>query len=177
MRSITQIVKSVTDHLQYQIELYSQIMLAIAAGWIYGIIESQWIPTNNLSGSKIFGFWYYYHVWMIALLGLCSFWLALSHITWILTNRMKYILIMCFAGLLLSALVEDISWYVTNWEPILRADWTMMKPGLGLNLGFSWIPLWYFVTSAVVVFLYWLSNKYANIGYRQYIERSKGTLS
>lgn len=170
-RSFEQISQKVT----YNIELVSQITIAVAAGWIYGIIESTWIPTNNLSGGKIFGFWYYYHVWMMALLAISSFSLAFSHIQWILKHRKKYIPIMCIAGVLLSALIEDISWYVTKWEPILRNDWTMMHPGLGLNVGFTWIPLWYFVTLSIVIFLYWLSNKYANEGYAEYI-RTRGML-
>lgn len=168
-------ISNISDKISYNIELYSQIFLAIAAGWIYGIIESQWIPTNNLSGGKIFGFWYYYHIWMMALLALSSLWLALSQIYCIILHRKKYIFLMCIAGVCLSAMVEDISWYVTNWEPILRADWTMMHPGLGLNIGFTWIPLWYFVTSAVVFFLYWLSNRYANKGYAAYEEKQMET--
>lgn len=166
------ILKTISDKVQYNIELISQILIACCAGWIYGIIESQWIPTNNLSGGKIFGFWYYYHIWMMSLLAVSSFSLALSHIEWILIHRKKYILITCVAGVFLSAMVEDISWYVTNWEPILRGDWTMMVPGLGVNFfGITWIPLWYFGVLSIVIFLYWLSNRYANKGYSKYIER------
>ena len=113
----------------------------------------------------------------MALLSVGSIWLALSQIHCIIMHRKKYILVMCIAGICFSAMVEDISWYMSSWQPILRGDWTMMSPGLGLNFfGLTYIPLWYFVTSAVVIALYWLSNKMANKGYAAYDERQMETL-
>lgn len=170
---IKKMLKAIPEEINYNIELYTQITLAIVAGWAYGIIEVFWIDTANLSGTKLFGFWHYYHIWMMVVLATPSLFLGISHLVYIIKHQKKYILIMVFAGICLAALVEDISWYTSSWQPILRTDWTMMKPGLGLNVGFTWIPLWYFVTLTVVVALYWWSNRLANIGYDAYRTRER----
>jgi hypothetical protein len=163
-------IKSILTKIQYNIELLSQLFVIFVVAGTYGFIESLYIPTDTMP-LPIGGRWSYYHIGLVIIMLATSFSLALSHIECILTNRKKYILIMCAAAFPLSLMVEDIFWFISRWQPISRSEWTMMSPGLGINLGFSWIPLWYIVVAAISVGLYFAANKYANIGHQEYLKR------
>lgn len=158
----------ISGKLNYDIETVSQLVATFIAGVDYGIIEAKWIPTGSL-GLPLFGRFSYYHIGLLVLMLVVTTALAWSHLQWILEDRKKYVLFICAAAIPLSLLIEDATWFVTRWQPIGYDEWTMIKPGLGLNLGFTWIPLWYFAILAWSVTMLYLSSKYAEKGYRAYL--------
>jgi hypothetical protein len=166
------VFRKLASKLEYEIELTSELGATFAAGIDYGIIEAKWIPTELL-GLPIFGRFSYYHVALLILMGIVSFALAWSHLHWLLTDRKKYIIFICLAALSLSVLVEDVTWFICKGKPIAYDEWTMIKPGLGINVGFTWIPLWYILALAFSLTMLYLANKYATKGYQAYIAALK----
>jgi len=162
-------IKKVLDKLAYEIELVSQLMTVFAAGIVYGVIEAKWVPTGTFD-SDVFGHWSWYHVWLVAMMLVVSMSLAMSHIRWIFTDRKKYVFLMVLAALPLSLMIEDATWFVVKWQPIAWDEWTMIVPGMGLNIGFTWIPLWYFVVTGFAATLYWLGHKYSDKGYKEWLK-------
>ncbi len=106
---------------------------------------------------------------LVVLMLVVSTALAWSHLQWILGDRKKYVLFICAAALPLSLLVEDATWFVTRWQPIAHDEWTMIRPGWGINFGITWVPFWYFVTLAWSIIMLYVSAKYAEKGYRAYL--------
>jgi hypothetical protein len=159
------------NKISYNIELISILLIVLLAGSIYGVIEALYIPTDSME-LPIFGRFSYYHVGLLSLMAVCSFSLALSHIQWILTNRKTYIILMCLAALPLSLMIEDTTWFITKWQPIGHDDWTMISPGLGFNIGFTWVPLWYILSIIVSIILFWYANKCAEKGYKIYLYKN-----
>ncbi|MGA2461656.1 MAG: hypothetical protein ABSF82_09570 [Candidatus Bathyarchaeia archaeon] len=168
MISLSSLFHLISGKLTYEIEIVSQLAATFIAGADYGVIEAKWIPTGSL-GLPLFGRFSYYHVDLLVLMLVVSTALAWSHLQWILEDKKKYVLFICAAALPLSLLIEDATWFVTRWQPIGYDEWTMMRPGWGLNLGFTWVPLWYIATLAWSVAMLYLSNKYAAKGYRAYV--------
>lgn len=164
------LLNKILHKLNYEIELVSSLFLVISISAIYGIIESWYIPTDKMA-LPLFGRWSYYHLFLLAIMFVASFSLAINHIQWILINRKKYILLMCLGSFPLSLLCEDISWFVARWTPISRDEWTMIYPGLGLNLYFSWCPLWYILAIIISGGLFWLASRYAEKGYNNFLAR------
>lgn len=162
-------LNTIINKLEYQIELVSQLATVIAFATIYGIIEAKFIPTDKME-LPLLGRFSYYHVGLLALMAVGSLSLATAHIQWLLTDKKKYVLLMCLAALPVSLMVEDIAWFVTMWRPIARDEWTMIKPGLGVFVGFTWIPLWYIIVTIFSTTLYYIANKLADKGYRAFRE-------
>ena len=160
MKTINRIIGKLT----YEMELSTQLFITIASGWVYGIIESLWIPTDGLR-LRIFGMWSFYHMWLMILMFIATSAISIVHIQEFVKHKKKYLMLMCVASLPLALMIEDISWYVTRFEPILRGDWTMGRPGLGLNIGITWIPLWYFCVTAWSTFFFWLAWLCSEKGY------------
>ncbi len=75
---------------------------------------------------------------------------------------------------MLFAMFEDASWYIVQGKAIGKNDWTMIKPGWGIDLGFTWVPYWYIAVIVVSSILIYLSNRYANIGYNLYKKQKSG---
>lgn len=158
---------SIKEKLSYEIELITQILNVCVVSFIYGHIEQRYIPTGTFQTLPgIFKMWSYYHLWMIALLSWSSLSLALSHIQWMLSDRKKYIWFICLANALASLVLEDIAWFITAGRGIGYDEWTMIKPGWGINAGFTYVPYWYLGITAACTVLYWLANKYASSGYK-----------
>jgi hypothetical protein len=155
---------------RYEIEMLSQLLIVFAAGIIYGILEALYINTDIVD-LRIFGRWSYYHVGLAALMAIVSFALALSYITRLLHNKKRYILYMCIGTFPLALLVEDATWFVVRWTPITRDEWTMMHPGLGINLGFTWIPLWYIIVITFSIVMLWLGDRAAGNGIDPIMEK------
>jgi hypothetical protein len=165
-------VNSIAGKLSYEIETISELTAAFIAGVDYGIIEAKWIPTGSL-GLPLFGRFSYYHLGLVVLMLIVATALAWSHLQWILTDRKKYVLLICAAALPLSLMVEDATWFVTRSQPIGYNEWTMIVPGLGINLGFTWLPFWYLGTLAWSLVMLYLSGKYAERGYQAYKTKMK----
>jgi hypothetical protein len=166
------LLKVIGNKLEYEIETVSQLTATTVAGIDYGIIEAKWIPTGSL-GLPLLGRFSYYHVGLLVLMLVVSSALAWSHLQWILENKRKYVLFVCTAALPLSLLIEDITWFVVQGQPIRYDEWTMIKPGWGINLGVTWIPYWYVGTVILSTALLWLANKYAEKGYQAFLARSR----
>jgi len=156
--------------LSYEIEAVTQMGAALVAGVDYGIIEARWIPTGSL-GLPLFGRFSPYHVGLLVLMLVVSTSLAWSHLEWILTDKKKYILFICLAALPFSLFIEDATWFITRWQPIAYDEWTMCRPGLGLNLGFTWIPIWYFGVLVWSAIMLHFARKYAERGYQVYLRK------
>jgi hypothetical protein len=169
MKSGTSILAVITGKLNYEIEAVSQITASLIAGMDYGIIEALWIPTGSLA-LTIYGRFSYYHVGLVVLMLVVSSALAWSHLQWIFDSRRKYVICVCSAAIPLSLLVEDITWFVTRGQPIRYDEWTMIWPSLGINAGFTWIPLWYIIVFSWSVFMLYLARKYADKGYKAYLK-------
>ncbi len=153
--------------LNWNIEIISQLILVFSMAYIYGIVEARYIPTDTMS-LPLFGRWSYYHLYLLAMMTITSFAIGWLHIQEILTHRKKYLLLMCGASLPLALMIEDVSWFLTKWQPIKQNEWTVFPTGWAIPLGFTWIPVWYLVVTAGVVVCFWLANKYAERGYRAY---------
>ena len=151
-------------HKTYASELFAQLFVVFAAAIDYGIIEAKWIPTGSLPDLPVLHHFSYYHVCLLILMAVVSFCIGLSHIKQMLTDRKKYLLFMGIGSLPLALMIEDATWFVTRWQPILRDEWTMVWPGVGINLGFTWIPLWYLLILGFSGTMFWLSHKYSKKG-------------
>lgn len=176
LKSIGRVLGATARKLSYEIETVSQLAATFVAGVDYGIIEAKWIPTGSL-GLPLLGRFSYYHVCLLVLMFVVSTSLAWSHLQWILEDEKKYLLFICAAALPLSLLIEDATWFVTRWQPISFDEWTMIRPGLGINLGFTWIPLWYVVAFAWSAIMLHLSRMYAGKGYRAYLAKISGSIN
>jgi len=164
------IIEKTYNFLSYNIELISQVVVVIWCASIYGIIEAKYIPTENMS-LPLLGRFSYYHVGLLSLMSVISFSLAICHIQWLVNHKKKYMLLSCFGCLPLSLMVEDLVWFLTRWQPIKRDEWTMITPGLGINLGITWIPLWYILTMILSMVLFYFADKYAALGYNKVGEK------
>jgi hypothetical protein len=164
--------KALVDKIGYEIELTSELVATFVAGVDYGIIEAKWIPTGSL-GLPLFGRFSYYHVALLILMAIVGSALAWSHIQWLLQNRKRYVVFICLATVPLSVLIEDITWFLVTGKPITYDEWTMIRPGLGFNLGFTWLPLWYVLVAAGSLAMFYLASKYAETGYQTYLDRLK----
>lgn len=162
-------LKNIINKFSYEIELITILFAVLAMGSTYGVIEAKWIPTDQMD-LPIMGRWSYYHVGLLTIMAVSSLSLCLCHIQWMLIDRKKYIILMCLAALPLSLMVEDAAWFVTKWRPIGENDWTMISSGLGINLGLTWIPLWYIIVILFSGGLFWLASYYAEKGYREYLK-------
>jgi hypothetical protein len=169
MKSAISILAAISGKLSYEIEAVSQITASLIAGIDYGVIEALWIPTGSL-GLPIFGRFSYYHVGLVVLMLVVSSALAWSHLQWLFDDRRKYVICVCSAAIPLSLLVEDITWFVTRGQPIRYDEWTMIRPGLGINAGFTWIPIWYLLVFSWSVIMLELARKYADKGYKAYLK-------
>lgn len=165
--SLVSAIHRVACKLSYEIEAVTQMGAAFVAGVDYGVIEAKWIPTGSL-GLPLFGRFSPYHVGLLVLMLIVSTSLAWSHLQWILEDRKKYTLFICMSALPFSLAIEDAAWFVTRWQPIAYDEWTMIKPGLGINVGFSWIPLWYFVVFAWSAVMLHFARKFADRGYQAF---------
>ena len=165
-------LRSILRKLSYQIELVTQLVVVISAGAIYGVMESKFIKTEAFD-LPVMGHFSYYHVGLLLLMTVVSFSLALSHIQHILSNRKKYMLLMALGSVPLALLVEDVTWFLVRLQPIGRGEWTMIAPGWGINLGFTWIPLWYIVVIAFSVAMFWIAGRLAEKGYQEFLARRK----
>lgn len=165
-------INQILSKLSYHIELLTILFIVFAIGITYGIIEAKWIDTSILD-LQILGRWSYYHVGLLLLMFFTCLGLCLSHIQWMLRDRKKYIIFMSVGALPLSLMVEDATWFITRWQPILYNDWTMMHPGLGINLGITWIPLWYIITILFSISMFWIANIFAKKGYEEYKKKNE----
>ena len=135
----------------YDIELISDLLVTTAAGVAYGYIEAFWVPTSvwQPSALRIFGRFAYYHIGFFALMLALTIGLVVTHYQWFDPKYYRahiiYAIATFFAIFPLAFMVEDMTWYALQLRSIGRQDWTMIRPGLGLNLGFTWVPAWYIV--------------------------------
>ena len=151
---------------RYEIEMLSQLLVVFAAGIIYGIMEAKYINTEIVD-LRIFGRWSYYHIGLFALMAIVSFALAISNMSKLLRNKKRYVLLMCIGTFPLALLIEDVTWFIVRWEPISKNEWNMIVPGLGINLGFTWIPLWYILTIWFSITMLWLGDRAAAKGIKK----------
>jgi hypothetical protein len=161
--------------LNYNIEILGLLGAVIVAASTYGWVEARFIPTSTMVVPAIpgtLGHFSIYHLGLLILMLTVSSALIWTHLEWIAAYQIRYAVSACLACLPLSLMVEDIAWFITNWQPIHRAEWTMMAPGLGINLGFSWVPLWYIVTLLVSGSLLALASRYATRGYKKFLTAS-----
>jgi len=168
MKTKPSLFRAIVSKLEYEIEAVSQLLATLVTGIDYGVIEAKWIPTGSL-GLPLFGRFSYYHICLLVLMLVVSSALAWSHLYWLQVNKKKYVVFVCAAALPLSLLVEDITWFVASWQPIRYDEWTMIRPGLGVNLGFTWVPFWYFGALAVSLLLLYLSSRFAEKGYQAHL--------
>jgi len=61
------IFKSILEKISYKIELISNLVIILAVGVTYGIIEAKWIPTDKLS-LPLLGRFSYYHIGLLILM-------------------------------------------------------------------------------------------------------------
>jgi hypothetical protein len=77
---------------------------------------------------------------------------------------------MGIAGMPLSLMIEDITWFLVNHQPIRKDEWTMIWPGAGINFfDFTYIPAWYIVVTIFSIGMYWWANKMASRGYHLHL--------
>jgi hypothetical protein len=155
-----------------EIEALSQITASLIAGIDYGIIEAWWIPTESLP-LPIYGRFSYYHVGLVVLMLIVSSALAWSHLQWIFDDRKWYVMSVCSAAIPLSLLVEDITWFVASGRPMRYGEWTMIQPGWGINVGFTWIPLWYLIVFSWSVIMLCFARRFADKGYKVYLRETR----
>jgi hypothetical protein len=162
--------------LSYEIELVTLLLLVFASGITYGVLEAIYINTDagNFKTMPLTGGHFaYYHLCLLSLMTVASFSLAVLHLQWIACHRKKYTILMGVAALPLSLMVEDITWFLVRWRPIKVDEWTVWPKGWSLNLGITYIPLWYL---AVVLFsgcLLWMAGRCATQGYKKYLTDSR----
>jgi hypothetical protein len=162
--------------LSYEIELVTLLLLVLASGVTYGILEALYVPTDTMKAKVIpwtAGHVAYYHLCLLSLMAVASFSLALLHIQWILLHRKKYTILMGVASMPLALLIEDITWFITRWQPIHRDEWTVIPKGWAFPLGFTWVPLWYLGAVAFSICLLLLASKYATQGYKKFLTSSR----
>jgi hypothetical protein len=159
--------------IAYEIELVTLMLLVVASGVTYGILEVVYIPTDTMQAKVIpgtGGHVAYYHLCLLSLMAVASFSLALTHLQWIAHHRKKYTILMGIASMPLALWIEDVTWFLTRWVPIHQYEWTVFPKGWAFNLGFTWVPIWY---PAVLLFsglLLSLASHYATIGYRAHLK-------
>jgi len=166
------ILKKFVAKIGYEMELTSELLATFVAGIDYGVIEAKWIPTEKL-GLPLFGRFSHYHIALLVLMTIVGSALAWSHIQWLLQHRRKYVVFICLATVPLSVLIEDITWFLVKQKPITYDEWTMIKPGLGVHLGFTWLPLWYILIVAWSLVMFYLSSRFAEKGYQAYLAKLK----
>jgi len=163
------LLRAFVSKVEYEIEMVSQLTATFVAGIDYGIIEAKWIPTGSL-GLPLLGRFSYYHVALLVLMLVVSTALAWSHLQWLwedMRQRFKYVLLVCASALPLSVLVEDITWFIAKGQPIHYNEWTMIRPGWGINVGFTWIPFWYIGVICLSLILLFFANRSAELGYKK----------
>jgi hypothetical protein len=158
--------------MRYLMNLMSLILLVLASGITYGILEAKYIPTDTAGFATIpwlGNHFAYYHLCLLSLMTVASFSLAILHLRDMAEHRKKYMLLMGFAMLPLSLLIEDITWFCTRWTPIHRNEWTVFPAGWALNLGVTYIPLWYLAVLIFSTLCLWLADHYAKIGSKKFL--------
>ena len=112
----------------HNIEILTQLLLVFVAAITYGILEAFWIPTSTMNAQKIpyIGHFAYYHICLIVLMAVASFSLAINQLQWILLHRVKYPIVIGIAGMPLSLLIEDATWFIANKQSIRKDEWTMI---------------------------------------------------
>ena len=159
---------------RYPLEVISLLLLVFAAGITYGILEADFINTDTGNFRAIpwtGGHFAYYHLCLLSLMAIASFALAVCHFQWIVEHRGKYLLLMGVAALPLSLMVEDITWFLTRWQPIHKTEWTVIPAGWAINLGFSYVPLWYIGVLIFSSSLLLLASHYATIGRKKVLDK------
>jgi hypothetical protein len=161
--------------LTYEIELVTLLMLVLASGITYGILEALYIPTGTMNAKPIpgtGGHFAYYHLCLLSLMAVASFALALLHVQEIAEHKKKYTILMGLAALPFSLLVEDITWFITSWRPIHRDEWAVWHSGWEISLGFTCVPLWYFAVLLFSTCMWLLASRYATLGYKKFLTSS-----
>ena len=151
----------------------SLITLVLASGVTYGILEAKYIPTDTAGFATIpwlGNHFAYYHLCLLSLMAVASFSLAVLHLRDITEHRKKYTILMGCAALPLSLLIEDITWFLTRWTPIHRTEWTIFPAGWAVNLGPTYVPLWYFGVLLWSIGLLWLADRYAKVGRKKVLD-------
>lgn len=157
--------------LQYECELVALLLLVLISGVSYGILESLYIPTDTMQSKAIpftGGHVAYYHLCLLAQMFVAAFSITFMA-DWIAIHRKKYVVLMSIAGFFLALLVEDMTWFITRWQPIRRTEWTVWPKGWAIPLGFTWIPLWYCGVLILSSGLLLLASKFATLGYRKFL--------
>ena len=158
--------------LAYEIELVTLLLLVVTSGVTYGILEALYINTDAGNFKTMPGplhHFAYYHLCLLSLMTVASFSLAILHLQWIAEHRKKYTILMGCAALPLSLMIEDITWFVTRWQPIHQNEWTVVPAGWAIPLGFTWLPLWYVGVAILSTGLLMLASHYAEIGYKKHL--------
>jgi hypothetical protein len=149
------------------------LLMVLASGVTYGIMEALYIPTDTMKVATIpgtFGHVAYYHLCLLSFMLIASFG-ATATAEWQGGHRKKYLLLMSVAGFFLSLMVEDITWFLTRWQPIHSNEWTITPSGWAINLGFTYLPLWYIGTTLLSISLLMLASHFANLGYKKFLTR------
>jgi hypothetical protein len=166
--------RTLGDFVTYEIELITLLLLVFASGITYGILEAIYIPTDTMNAKTIpftGGHVAYYHLCLLSLMVVSSFSLAILHIQEFAKHKKKYTILMGLASLPLALLVEDITWFLTRWQHIHQNEWTVWPSGWALNLGFTWVPLWYIGVVALSTTLLVMASHYATLGYKDYLRK------
>jgi hypothetical protein len=149
-------------------------LLVLISGVSYGILEATYIPTDTMQAKAIpwtGGHVAYYHLCLFAQMFVAAF--SITFLAdWIAIHRKKYTVLMSIAGFFLALLVEDITWFITRWQPIRRTEWTVWPKGWAFPLGFTWVPLWYFGVLLGSVGLLVLASHFATLGYKKHLTAS-----
>jgi hypothetical protein len=164
----------VRRRLQYECELITLILLVLISGISYGILEAIYIPTDIMQAKVIpwtGGHVAYYHLCLFAQMFVAAFSITFMA-DWIAIHRRKYTLLMSIAGFFLALWVEDVTWFITRWQPIHRTEWTVWPAGWAIPLGFTWVPVWYPVILILSVFAFILASKFATLGYKRHLTDS-----
>jgi len=149
------------------------LLMVFASGITYGIMEALYIPTDTMKVATIpgtFGHVAYYHLCLLSFMLIASFG-ATATAEWQGGHRKKYLALMSVAGFFLSLMIEDITWFVTRWQPIHSTEWTIIPSGWAVPLGFTWLPLWYVGDLILCVGLLYLAAYYARIGHKKFLTR------
>jgi hypothetical protein len=157
--------------LRYEIEMVTMLLLVLISGVSYGILEAIYIPTDTMQAKTIpwtGGHVAYYHLCLFAQMFVAAFSVTILS-EWIALHRKKYTILMGVAGFFLALLVEDITWFITRWQPIRKTEWTVWPAGWAIPLGFTWVPVWYILVSILSVFALALAGRLATIGYKKHL--------
>ena len=159
----------------FAINLLTLLMLVFASAITYGIMEAKYIPTDTMKVATIpwtGGHVAYYHLCLLSLMAVASFSLTILHVREIAEHRKKYKVLMGVASMPLALLVEDITWFITRWQPIRQTEWTVWPAGWALPLGFTWVPVWYTGTILLSTSLLILARHYAIKGSKNFLTRN-----